>query len=975
MKQRYQQGLKLYGVVGALCVTMAYSMPMIAQTTNDEEEFVSLEEVTVTGRKREESLQDIPVTISVIGANVLEELNVLRQEDLAALVPGFHYNEGVGLAEDRTAALPSIRGIGSTELATNRSKVASFIDGMPILGSIGAINIGGSAQVEVYSGPQSAAFGRSTFAGAINYVTIDPGDEIEGTIGVNWSDAGTRIINGSLGGPVPFIDNLGFQINANYEDSSSPDTDLYSYTDGVEALAQTGNNISARLVFEPNDQFKAKLTFSRDAVDDGPRGDFYASSESSFDCYNSLNLIQVGVTMGSNLRVDGLNECELEVHSETVLEQLNDYSRHFDNNPDDFAAVVAGLRADGAMDGYLGLSVEEQARIIYDGYSVEHGKSGSESERNRFTAQFDYLFDNGSDAQLSLMKSEESIFRGYSRVAEQEVQNLSWQPAMAAGMGMAATPAYYTDYSLIPLAPGAMGMAMQNGRRVPDNGPTDIEETYAEFRWASPSEKKLRYVVGASYYDYEYIYTDYGAPGYNNIAAGTADLFAQLIDPDELTSSGGVVAPTTIASEVTTNTAIFFNASYDITDTIIGSVEGRYAVDDVGAVLPLSDLERSVKTKSFTPRVALNWTPNEDITYYAQYSVGVNPAGINANMLDPLLLTTLNAGVAVDDTIYGGSINGLVQTVNYDADRYTDFDEERLTNFELGFKGEALNGKLSFAGAVYYMEWEDALENIALDWDYQYAVNDNGNCALQGTCLVGTLVTDDDPSGPAGVYYVDTTDDTSVNQIFVNTGVSDTIGLELQGNYQINDSWSITANGSIMKREFTNYCSEDDFINVPGEIGEYAGLTESISEGGNPCWILDGLEVEDQPSVSFTLIPRYRTEFGNGWRFNASATIRHTSQYYSEFSNTTKEPVIDRVNLNLGLAKDGWSGTLYINNLLDDKHLTPRGATNLGRFDQLNAPASSPAEFLYDFHGQDHASWRMNPAVGRIIGLRANYNF
>ncbi len=52
-------------------------------------------------------------------------------------------------------------------------------------------------------------------------------------------------------------------------------------------------------------------------------------------------------------------------------------------------------------------------------------------------------------------------------------------------------------------------------------------------------------------------------------------------------------------------------------------------------MLPLAGLEESVTTDGFTPRIALNWTPNEDTTYYIQYAQGVNPAGINAAMLDP----------------------------------------------------------------------------------------------------------------------------------------------------------------------------------------------------------------------------------------------------------------------------------------------------------------------------------------------------
>ena len=507
---------------------------------------VALEEIVVTGRKREELLQDVPVAISVLSENILAEQNVIRQDDLAALVPGYFYNQGVGLNEDRTAALPSIRGIGSTELATNRAKVASFIDGMPILGSVGAINIGGATQVEVYSGPQSAAFGRSTFAGAINYVTRDPGDVIAGNVGLNYSDDGTRILNGFIGGPI--TDTLGFQVGANIEDSSSADTGLYSYTDGVEATAETGENLSARLVFEPNDQFRAKFTFARDTTDDGPRADFYASPSSSYDCYSSGNLYAFYTGMGpmTNIGWDGPWECELEVHPETVLEQLNDYRRYFANNPGVLEAIADDLRAQGATDGYLGLSVEEQAGIVYDGYSVQHDLSGAESERDRLTAQFEYLFDNGSGLQFSFMNTDEEIFRGYSRVALQELQNVFWNDAEG----------YYHNYSLIP-GP----MAMQNGRRVPDNAPTNIEENYIEVRWASPAEDRFRYVVGASYYDYEFVFTDYGTPGYRNLGLGTADLFAQLIDPAELVNSGGIVAPSSIQSEVTTNTALFFNAS------------------------------------------------------------------------------------------------------------------------------------------------------------------------------------------------------------------------------------------------------------------------------------------------------------------------------------------------------------------------------------------------------------------------------
>ncbi len=132
-----------------------------------------------------------------------------------------------------------------------------------------------------------------------------------------------------MGGPI--INTLGFQVGLRVEDSESPDPDLYSYTDGVEATAETGENLSVRFVFEPNDKFKAKFTFARDTTDDGPRSDFYASAESSSACYESHNTFNVRNPVGppNNLGIDGVFECQLKVHPDTVLEQLNDYARYF----------------------------------------------------------------------------------------------------------------------------------------------------------------------------------------------------------------------------------------------------------------------------------------------------------------------------------------------------------------------------------------------------------------------------------------------------------------------------------------------------------------------------------------------------------------------------------------------------------------------------------------------------------------------
>lgn len=82
-----------------------------------------------------------------------------------------------------------------------------------------------------------------------------------------------------------------------------------------------------------------------------------------------------------------------------------------------------------------------------------------------------------------------------------------------------------------------------------------------------------------------------------------------------------------------------------------------------------------------------------------------------------------------------------------------------------------------------------------------------------------------------------------------------------------------------------------------------------------------------------------------------------------------------RVGLNVSLARDAWSGILYIDNLLDDRAMIPRGATSLRRFNQLNAPASIPTEYQFAFQGGPWASFRFSPNEGRSFGFRLNYDF
>ena len=176
-------------VAASLALISLSSPPVLAQesTTARMGPNAALEEIVVTGRKREENLIDIPVAISVWTSDSLAEQGIITQQDLFDATVGISFNNG---GQERTFGTPAVRGVQSGLAQSIFQKVNSFIDGQPMLGNTGSLQFFGIDSVEIYRGPQSAAFGRATFAGAINYVSADAAEEFEGGAQVRLSDLG-----------------------------------------------------------------------------------------------------------------------------------------------------------------------------------------------------------------------------------------------------------------------------------------------------------------------------------------------------------------------------------------------------------------------------------------------------------------------------------------------------------------------------------------------------------------------------------------------------------------------------------------------------------------------------------------------------------------------------------------------------------------------------------------------------------------
>src|SRR5690606_12013962 len=185
----------------SFAVMTALSMPIYAQTGSGA---TTLEEIVVTARKREESLQQVPISVTALGSEDLRLKGITKPDDLKFHTPGLEMRNA---SIQRNSVTYFIRGQGQT-FGSSAGVVTYFADAP--LGNGQRVSIGNNTQmydlssVQVLKGPQGTLFGRSSTGGAVLFDPQRPTDEFGGfisqTIGeYNWNET-TAAVN------VPLID-------------------------------------------------------------------------------------------------------------------------------------------------------------------------------------------------------------------------------------------------------------------------------------------------------------------------------------------------------------------------------------------------------------------------------------------------------------------------------------------------------------------------------------------------------------------------------------------------------------------------------------------------------------------------------------------------------------------------------------------------------------------------------------------------
>jgi iron complex outermembrane recepter protein len=216
--------------------------------------------ITVTARRRDESIVDVPLAITVVTSEKLDKLNIRSTSELANYVPGLQFSDFTpgNSRNDRGGNRPLIfRGLNLANNGGVTGAGSMFLDGAAVIGNEipGGMDIGA---VEVLRGPQNVYFGRASMTGAVSYRTKAIPDEWRAAFEATIAERDTKRFEASVAGPlVPGL--IGIRVTGLTESKDGYITNGFNNGASPKQGAQSRDSISATLEFTPSDALKIKL--------------------------------------------------------------------------------------------------------------------------------------------------------------------------------------------------------------------------------------------------------------------------------------------------------------------------------------------------------------------------------------------------------------------------------------------------------------------------------------------------------------------------------------------------------------------------------------------------------------------------------------------------------------------------------------------------------------------------------------------
>jgi iron complex outermembrane receptor protein len=244
---------RLTPVIMAVLGAVIAAEPILAADSDE------LQEIVVTARKREETLQNVPVTEDAFTQQTIQSAGIESPRDFVAMVPNMTLVETQNVGN----SFITIRGI--SQARNSEPSTAVLVDGVlepnPYEFDQELFDI---TQIEVLKGPQGALYGRDAIGGAIIIQTADLADHFEGDGKVGVGNGVSEKAQLAVSGPIDDAGTLRYRASLNFYN-----TDGYLENTNLDRKADPYRDYSGRLrlVWKPNDQWTADLRAYRDRVD------------------------------------------------------------------------------------------------------------------------------------------------------------------------------------------------------------------------------------------------------------------------------------------------------------------------------------------------------------------------------------------------------------------------------------------------------------------------------------------------------------------------------------------------------------------------------------------------------------------------------------------------------------------------------------------------------------------------------------
>jgi outer membrane receptor protein involved in Fe transport len=390
----------MLGIVAAALVT-----PVAAQTQGTG----FLEEIVVTASKRQTTLQETPIAVSVVSAADLKEAQIQDIKDLQFLVPSLRVTQlqssgntnflirGFGNGANNAGIEPSV---GVFVDGVYRSRTASALSDLPNL-----------ERVEVLRGPQSTLFGKNASAGVISVITAKPSlAETTGSASLTVGDYSQMIVKADINGPLS--DTVGFSLSGSYNERDG----YYENLAGGVPLGELSRyGVRGQLLFVPSENLEVRLIADYDDFDEaccgvanllnGPTGgivqliggNLVPNAPFAYEGYYDFTPVNQFQTDGLSVQFDYDFNDAVTLTSITALRNLD----RFDNVDVDFTSAAL-------MDPLSGNLTDTEIKTL----TQEFRLSGSTESANWMVGA--YFFDEEVDQFTGIQYG--NAFRAYADV-------------------------------------------------------------------------------------------------------------------------------------------------------------------------------------------------------------------------------------------------------------------------------------------------------------------------------------------------------------------------------------------------------------------------------------------------------------------------------------------------------------------------------------------------------------------------------